>query len=128
MRIMKQQPITLYTCNANNVTNRMPTVMQKTCKENLDVFYITEAGQKLPDVMKGYKAVTHDRPEHNRGSVMWVKDYYHHRMVRVDDPEDKNIGSEIINVLLDTLPPKNIMGVYQETGITSEKNEDAQVY
>ena len=56
---------------------------------------------------------------------MCVKDYYHERMVRVYDPEDKNIGSEIIHLLLDTLPPTNIMGVYQETGITSEQIEDA---
>ena len=46
-------------------------------------------------------------------------------MVRVDDPKDKNIGSEIIHVLLDTLPPTNIIGVYQETGITAERAEDA---
>ena len=71
--------------------------------------------------MKRYKSVIHERPEHNRGSVMWVKDYYHDRMVRVYDPEDKNIGSEIIHMLLDTLPPTNIMGVYQETGITAEQ-------
>ena len=101
--------------------------MQTTCKENLDVIHITEAGlkQKLPDVMKGYKAVIHERPEHNIGSVMWVKDYYHNRVVRVDDPEDNNIGSEIIHVLLDRLPPTNIMGVYQETRIASEQIEDA---
>ena len=29
---------------------------------------------------------------------MWVKEYYYDRMDRVDDPEDKNIGSEIINL------------------------------
>ena len=106
----------------------MPTMVHKKCKENLDVIHITVAGlkQKLPDIMKGNKAVTHERPEHNRGSVMWVKDYYHERMVRVYAPEEKNIRSEIIHVLLDTLPPTNIMGVYQETGITSEQNEDAQ--
>ena len=75
--------------------------------------------------MKGYKAVTHIITEHNRGSVMWVKDYYHDGMVRLDDPEDNNIGSEIIHVLLDTLPPKNIMGVYQETVITAEQIKDA---
>ena len=56
---------------------------------------------------------------------MWSKDYYHDRMVKVDDPEDKHIGSEIIHQLLDTLPPTKIMGVYQETGITAEQAEDA---
>ena len=92
--------------------------------KNLYVIQITEAElkQKLPDVTKGYNVAAHERTEYNRGSVMWVKDYYHERMVRVYDPEDKNIGSEIIHLLLDTLPPTNIMGVYQETGITFGTN------
>ena len=113
VRIMEQQPITLYTWNANHITNKIPTVVHTTHKENLDVIHITEAGlkQKLPDIMKGYKAVIHKRPEHNRGSVMWVKDYYHDRMVGIDDQEDKNIGSEIIHILLDILPPANIRDV-----------------
>ena len=75
--------------------------------------------------MKGYKSVIHEHDAHNRGSVMWVKEYYHDRMVRVDDPEDKHIGSEIIHLLLDTLPPTNILGVYQETGITAKQAEEA---
>ena len=85
----------------------MHTVAHKTCEDNLDVIHTTEEGlqQKLPDVMKGYKTVIHERAEPNRGSVMLVKDYYYDRMVRVDNPEDKNIGSEIIHMLLDTLPP-----------------------
>ena len=41
-------------------------------------------------------------------------------MVRIDDPEDKSIGSEIIQLLLDTLPPTNILGVYQVTGIRNK--------
>ena len=55
VRMMRQQPITLYTCNANHITNKMPTMT--TCKENLDVIHITEAGlkQKFPDVMKAFK-------------------------------------------------------------------------
>ena len=57
---------------------------------------------------------------HNRGSVIWVKEYYHERMVRTEDPEDKSIGSEIIQLLLDTLPPTNILGVYQVTGIRNK--------
>ena len=54
VRIMKQQPITLYTCNANHITNKMPTVVHTTHKENLDVIHITEAWlkQKLADGLK----------------------------------------------------------------------------
>ena len=61
--------------------------------------------------MTGYKAVTYQRPEINRGSVIWVSEYYLNRMVRVYDPED----SEVILLLMDTLLPTNILGVYQET-------------
>ena len=46
--------------------------------------------------------------------MIWVREYYHNRMVRVDDPGDKNIGSKIIHLFMDTLPPTNILGVYQE--------------
>ena len=69
--------------------------------------------------MTGYKAVAHARPEPNRGSVIWVRECYLNQMVRVYDPEDKDIGSEVIHLLMDrmdTLPPTNIICVYQETG------------
>ena len=49
--------------------------------------------------MKGYKTVIHKHDAHNRGSVMWVKEYYHDRMDRADDLEDKDIGSEVILLL-----------------------------
>ena len=39
----------------------------------------------------------------------------------------KKIGSEIIHILLDTLPPTNITGVYQETGITNEEADEAHM-
>ena len=40
---MKQQPITLYTRNADHITNKMPTVAHTTYEDNLDVIHITEA-------------------------------------------------------------------------------------
>ena len=67
----------------------------------------------------------HEHDAHNRGSVIWVKEYYHKRIVRINDPAYKNIGSEIIHLLLDTLPPTNIMGVYQETEITNDEANKA---
>ena len=70
--------------------------------------------------MKGYKAVTHQRPEHNRGLVMWVKDYYHERMVRVFDPEDKNIRGDHPHFVGHSTPHK----YYGD--ITSEQIEDAR--
>ena len=56
MRKMRQIPVTFYTCNANHITNKMPTVAQTTYEDNLNVIHITEAGlqQKLPDALKGY--------------------------------------------------------------------------
>ena len=46
-------------------------------------------------------------------------------MVRVYDPEDKDIGREVIHLLMDTLPPTNIIGVYQETGKGKDEIENA---
>ena len=46
-------------------------------------------------------------------------------MVRVYDPEDSDIGSEVIPLLMDTLPPTNIISVYQETGKGKEEIENA---
>ena len=45
------------------------------------------------------------------------------RMVRVYDPDDDKIGSEVIQLQMDTLPPTNIFGVYQETGKSMEEVE-----
>ena len=52
---------------------------------------------------------------------MDIKDYYHDKMVRITDPEDKKIESEKMHVLLDTFPPTNIIGVYKETVITTRR-------
>ena len=45
-RLMKQVPVTFYSCNANHITNKMPTLVHDTLKERLDVIHITEAGLK----------------------------------------------------------------------------------
>ena len=68
--------------------------------------------------MKGYKTIKLEHESPNRGSVMYVKEEYYDKMVRITAPEDKKIGSEIIHILLNTLPPTNTIGVYQETNIT----------
>ena len=46
-------------------------------------------------------------------------------MVRVYDPQDDDNGSEVIHLLMDTIPPINILGVYQETGKGIEEVENA---
>ena len=47
---MKKQPITFYTYNANQITNKMPTLAHVTYVNCFDVIHITEAGlqKKLP--------------------------------------------------------------------------------
>ena len=95
-------------------------------KHNIDVIHITEASLKgqEPTGMAGYKAVKLQRKEHNRGSVIWVRESYLDRMIRVYDPEDDNNGSKVIHLLMDTIPPTNIIGVYQETGKPIEEVEN----
>ena len=46
VRLMKQVPLTFYTCNANHITNKMPTLAHDATKERLDVIHITDAGLK----------------------------------------------------------------------------------
>ena len=110
--------MTFFTCTTSRRTNKMPTLAHDAMKHRLDVIRITEAGlkQQLPTGMTGYKAVAHARPESNRGSVIWVRECYLNQIIGVYDPEDKDIGNEVIHLLMDTLPHNNIIGVYQETG------------
>ena len=46
-------------------------------------------------------------------------------MVRMQDPADEKIGSEIMHILLYTQPPTNIIGVYLETLITNDEADEA---
>ena len=57
----------------------MASSAHDTYKYNYDVVHITEAGlvKTLPDTLKGYKAVKHDHDAHNRGSIIYIKNYYH---------------------------------------------------
>ena len=61
----------------------------------------------------------------NRGSVIWVRECYLNRMVRVYDPKDDDNGSEVIHLLMDTIPPTNILRVYRETGKPIEEVDNA---
>ena len=57
--------------------------------------------------------------------MIWVRADYLDRMVRVYDPDDDKIGIEVIQLQMDTLPPKNTFGVYQDTGKSMEEVEIA---
>ena len=88
--------------NANHLTSLQRT----TYSRNLDVVHITEAslGKKSPEKMKGYKFIKLEHKSPNRGSVMYVKEENYDKMVRITEPEDKKIVSDIIHILLNTLP------------------------
>ena len=40
VRIMKQQPITFYSCSANHITSKMPTLAHATYAHNYDVIHM----------------------------------------------------------------------------------------
>ena len=103
----------------------LPIIAHIVAKHKFEVF--TEAGlqEKEPTGMTGYKSVKLTRKEPNRGSVIWVRADYMDRMVRVYDPDEDKIGSEVIQLQMDTLPPTNIFGVYKETGKPIEEVENA---
>ena len=90
------------TLNAKHVTNKMASIICTKYNKNYDVVHITEAGlgKKLPNTLKVYKAIKHDHDAQNSGSIMYIKDYYHDKIFRIIDPEDKRIGSEILHILL----------------------------
>ena len=75
--------------------------------------------------MKGYRAIKLEHESTNRGSVMYVKEEYYGRMVRIQETGYAKIGSEIMHILLDTQPATNIIGVYQGTDITKDKADGA---
>ena len=62
----------------------MASVLHTTYKNNYYVIHITEAGLGKKTV-KGYKTIKNDHDAHNRGSILYIKDYYHNRMIRITD-------------------------------------------
>ena len=79
------------TVNANHLSNKMTSLQHTTYSRNLDVVHITEAGlgKKIPETMKGYKSIKLENESPNRGSVMYVKEEYYDKMVRITESEDK---------------------------------------
>ena len=75
--------------------NKMSSIQHTTYTRNYDIFYITETGlgKKLPDTIEGYRAIKLDHNSPNKGLLMYVKNEYYNKMVRITDPDDKQIGS-----------------------------------
>ena len=47
--------------------------------------------------------------------MIWVRNDLMDRMVRVYAQKEEETGAEIIQLQMETIPPKNIFGVYLET-------------
>ena len=83
VRIIRRQQVSFMTVKANQVTNKMASIEHTIYAKNYDVVHITEAGlgKKLPDTIKGYRAIKLDHISPNRGSIMYVKNEYYEKMV-----------------------------------------------
>ena len=63
--------------------------------------------------------------EQNRGSVMYIWNDLYARTVRVYAKKEEQTGSEKIQMQMETVPPTQILGVYQETGKLADSKEHA---
>ena len=91
MRVIKNVPVKVYTCNARNAKNKMEVVASDGQKFKTDVIHLGEAGvgpEKARD-LSGYETLELERSGPNRGSVMYVKKYLYNKSVRVYDKESK---------------------------------------
>ena len=55
--------------------------------------------------------------------MLYVREEYALKLLRVTEKEEKKSESEFIHVRLDAVPPINIIGVYLETGQSKENAE-----
>ena len=56
---------------------------------------------------------------------MYIRNDLYARTLRVYAPNEEKTGAEVIQMQIDTVPPTQIFGVYQETGIPAEAKEYA---
>merc|ERR1711892_827696 len=125
MRVIKNVPVKVYTCNARNANEKMEVVASDGQKFKTDVIHLGEAGvgpNKARD-LSGYTTLELARSGPNRGSVMYVKKYLYDKSVRIydKDGDEEKKGAEIIQLLINSVPKTSIYGVYMETG---KDNED----
>ena len=96
-------------------------------KLKLGVIHISEAGvgPAVPMGLSGYTVIKLERPEPNRGSLMYIRNDIYPRSLRVYEPKEEDTGAEIIQIQIDTVPPTHIIGVYLETNKPVEAKEYA---
>ena len=118
MRVLKDVRVTVYTCNARRLSNKMGVLASDAQSLKLDVIHISEAGVGPEKAMglSGYTVLTLERSGPNRGSVMYVKNYLYNRILRIYDvnEEEEKSGAEIIQIQIDTVPKTSIYGMYLE--------------
>merc|ERR1711892_540001 len=129
MRVIKNVPVKIYTCNARNANEKMEVVASDGQKFKTDVIHLGEAGvgpNKARD-LSGYTTLELARSGPNRGSVMYVKKYLYEKSVRIYDKEgeEENKGAEIIQLLISSVQKTSIYGVYLETGKSNEEKAHA---
>ena len=75
----------LYTCNAGRLTNKMAILTHDAQQFKLGVIHICEAGMgpSVPMGLTGYTVIKLERPEQNRGSLMYIKNDIYPRCLRV---------------------------------------------
>ena len=127
VRVVKRWPCKLYTCNAGRLTNKMAILAHDAQKLKLGVIHICEAGlgPAVPMGLTGYTVIKLERPEPNRGSLMYIRNDIYPRCLRVYEPKEEDTGAEIIQIQIDTVPPTQIFGVYLETNKPAEAKEYA---
>ena len=58
--------------------------------------------------------------------MLYVREEYARKLLRFTEKEEEKSESEFIHVILDAVPPINIIGVYLETGQSAEKAKQTQ--
>ena len=96
MRVVKRVPVKLYTCKAGRLTNKMAILAHDAQKHKLGVIHICEAGlqTKVPMGLTGYTVIKLERPEQNRGFLMYINNNIYARTFRVYEPKEENTGAE----------------------------------
>ena len=129
MRVLKDYRVTVYTCKAGRLSNKMAVLAHDAQAMKLHVIHISEAGvgPEKPMGLSGYTPLPLERSGPNRGSVIYVRNDIFPRILRIydSDKDEETSGAEIIQIQLDTVPATSIYGIYLETGKKVEEKEHA---
>ena len=90
---MMRQKIKMYSVNAKRLRSKMMSIQDTSCIRNLDFVHITEVvlGTHAAPEMKGFQLFKDNHKNPNRGSVLYVRDEYAKRLLRVTEEEKKSL-------------------------------------